>query len=242
MGGDRTDIELPAVQRAFLKKLHEAGKKVVFVNFSGSAMGLVPETQSCDAIIQAWYPGEEGGRAIADVLFGDYNPSGKLPVTFYKNVSQLPDFKDYSMQGRTYRYMTEDPLYCFGYGLSYTTFSIGQASVSKSVLSAKDASDNITITIPVANTGKRDGTEVVQVYVRRPEDLAGPRKSLRGYARVEVKAGATQNAVIALTPESFECFDEQSNTMRPIPGKYEIYYGNSSDDRNLKCIDVTLNP
>ncbi len=242
MGGDRTDIELPAVQRAFLKKLHEAGKKVVFVNFSGSAMGLVPETQSCDAILQAWYPGEEGGRAIADVLFGDYNPSGKLPVTFYKNVSQLPDFKDYSMQGRTYRYMTEDPLYCFGYGLSYTTFSIGQASVSKSVLSAKDASDNITITIPVANTGKRDGTEVVQVYVRRPEDLAGPRKSLRGYARVEVKAGATQNAVIALTPESFECFDEQSNTMRPIPGKYEIYYGNSSDDRNLKCIDVTLNP
>lgn len=146
------------------------------------------------------------------------------------------------MQGRTYRYMTEDPLYCFGYGLSYTTFNIGQASVSKTVLSATNASDNITLTIPVSNTGKRDGTEVVQVYVRRPEDLAGPRKSLRGYARVEVKAGATENAVITLNPESFECFDEQSNTMHPIPGKYEIYYGNSSDDHSLKCIDVTLNP
>ena len=146
------------------------------------------------------------------------------------------------MKGRTYRYMTEDPLYCFGYGLSYTTFNIGQASASKTVIAADDASDSITLTIPVTNTGKRNGTEIVQVYVRRPEDLAGPRKSLRGYARVDVNAGATGEAVITLTPESFACFDETTNTMRPISGKYEVCYGNSSADADLKCIDVTVNP
>ncbi len=240
MGGDRTDIELPAVQRAFLKKLHEAGKKVVFVNFSGSAMALVPETESCDAILQAWYPGEDGGRAVADVLFGDYNPSGKLPVTFYKNVKQLPDFKDYSMKGRTYRYMTEDPLFCFGYGLSYTTFNIGQATASKNELSLADANDKITLTVPVANTGKREGTEVVQVYVKRTADNEGPKKSLRGYARVTVKAGAQANAEITLDAESFESFDDKSNTMKALPGQYEVFYGNSSADKDLKCIEVEI--
>ncbi len=127
-GGDRTDIELPATQRNCLKALRQAGKKIVFVNCSGSAVGLVPETESCDAILQAWYAGESGGQAIADVLFGDYNPSGKLPITFYRNMKQLPDFENYSMKGRTYRYMS-DPLFPFGFGLSYTTFSIGTAQI-----------------------------------------------------------------------------------------------------------------
>ena len=125
-GGDRTTIELPEVQRNILKALKQAGKKVIFVNCSGSAVALVPETKSCDAILQAWYPGQAGGTAVADVLFGDYNPSGKLPVTFYKNTDQLPDFENYDMKGRTYRYMTETPLYPFGYGLSYTTFDISK--------------------------------------------------------------------------------------------------------------------
>ena len=110
-GGDRTDIELPAIQRQLLKALKAAGKKVVFVNFSGSAVGLEPETQTCDAILQAWYPGEAGGTAVADVLYGNYNPAGHLPVTFYKNVSQLPDYEDYSMKGRTYRYRPRTELY-----------------------------------------------------------------------------------------------------------------------------------
>ena len=236
-GGDRTDIELPAVQRQFLKKLHEAGKKVVLVHFSGSAMALVPETESCDAILQAWYPGEEGGRAIADVLYGDYNPSGKLPVTFYKSVKQLPDFKDYSMKGRTYRYMTEDPLFCFGYGLSYTTFNIGNATADNTSIARNG---QVNLTIPVTNTGKREGTEVVQVYVRRTADAEGPAKSLRGYERVNVKAGETKNATITLDAESFEFFDEQSNTMRTMPGDYEVFYGNSSDSKSLKKINVTL--
>lgn len=235
-GGDRTDIELPAVQRTFLKKLHEAGKKVVFVNFSGSAIALVPEVESCDAIVQAWYPGEEGGRALADVLYGDYNPSGKLPVTFYKNLAQLPDFHDYSMSNRTYRYMKEDPLFCFGYGLSYTKFNIGAATASSTIFDAKA----ITLTIPVTNVGKRAGTEVVQVYVRRSEDAEGPRRSLRGYARVTLKPNETRNVEIILDAESFECFDAKTNAMRVIPGQYEVYYGSSSADCDLKCLDVTV--
>ena len=125
-GGDRTNIELPKVQREFLKALKAAGKQVIYVNCSGSAIALQPETESCDAILQAWYPGQEGGTAVADVLFGDYNPSGKLSVTFYKNSEQLPDYEDYSMKGRTYRYFN-DPLFAFGYGQSYTTFEIGEA-------------------------------------------------------------------------------------------------------------------
>ncbi|MEQ1876867.1 MAG: glycoside hydrolase family 3 C-terminal domain-containing protein, partial [Bdellovibrionia bacterium] len=113
-----------------LKTLKAAGKKVIFVNNSGSAIALTPETQSCDAILQSWYGGESGGQAVADVLFGDYNPSGKLPVTFYQSTEQLADFEDYSMKGRTYRFMS-DPLFQFGYGLSYTSFSIGDAQISK---------------------------------------------------------------------------------------------------------------
>jgi beta-glucosidase len=127
-GGDRTNIELPDVQRNFLKSLKQAGKKVIFVDCSGSAIALTPETKSCDAILQAWYSGEQGGNAVADVLFGDVNPSGKLPITFYRNSEQLPDFTNYSMQGRTYRYMN-DPLFAFGYGLSYTNFKIGKAKL-----------------------------------------------------------------------------------------------------------------
>lgn len=150
-GGDRTSIELPKVQRNFLKALKEAGKQVIFVNCSGSAIALTPETETCDAIVQAWYAGQEGGTAIADVLFGDCNTSGKLPVTFYKNDSQLPDFEDYSMKGRTYRYFN-DPLFAFGYGLGYTNFEIGEAKMQ----------GRESITIPVTNTGKRQGTETVQ--------------------------------------------------------------------------------
>ncbi len=154
--GDRTSIELPEPQREILKALHSAGKKIVFVNCSGSAVALTPENDVCDAILQAWYPGEQGGHAIADVIFGDYNPSGKLPVTFYKNDSQLPAFDDYLMEGRTYRYMREAPLYQFGYGLSYTRFDISRPVYS-----------NDKIKVRVKNTGKVAGTEVVQVYMRR---------------------------------------------------------------------------
>jgi beta-glucosidase len=235
-GGDRTDIELPAIQRQCLKELKKAGKKIIYVNCSGSAIGLVPETESCDAILQAWYGGESGGQAVADVIFGDYNPSGKLPVTFYKNISQVPAFEDYSMKGRTYRFMS-DPLYPFGYGLSYTTFSLGKAQASKSELKANES---VELTIPVSNTGKRDGTETVQVYVHKVNDTDGPIKTLKGFQRVELAAGNSGKAVISLTYKSFEFFDRESGKMAVTAGEYEVFYGNSSDAKDLKIIKVKV--
>ncbi|MFQ7706904.1 MAG: xylan 1,4-beta-xylosidase [Bacteroides thetaiotaomicron] len=236
-GGDRTSIELPQVQRDILKALKKAGKKVVFVNCSGSAVALVPEMESCDAILQAWYPGQSGGLAVADVLFGDFNPSGKLPVTFYKNTDQLPDFEDYSMKNRTYRYMTEVPLFPFGYGLSYTTFDISKGRLNKKTISA---GQDLNFKVNVKNTGKYDGAEVIQVYVRKVDDAEGPIKSLRAFRRVPLKAGETCVVSIDLLPTTFEFFDPTTNTMRIMPGKYEIMYGNSSDIPSGNKLSVTL--
>ena len=227
--GDRTSIELPAAQRSLLKALHDAGKKVVLVNCSGSAVALTPELETCDAILQAWYPGEQGGNAVADVLFGDYNPSGKLPVTFYKDDSQLPPFDDYRMQGRTYRFFRGQPLFPFGHGLSYTTFSLGAPSY--------DAEAG-KIRVSVTNTGSRDGAEVVQAYLRKPGDAAGPLKTLRGFTRVELKAGETREVTIDLPPSAFEWWDDQTNTMRVTAGKFEVLVGTSSADQDLQRLEV----
>jgi beta-glucosidase len=235
-GGDRTDIELPEVQRNCLKALKQAGKKVVYVNCSGSAIALVPETESCDAILQAWYGGESGGQAIADVLFGDYNPSGKLPITFYKSVKQLADFEDYSMTGRTYRFMS-DPLFPFGFGLSYSTYLIGNAKLNKPVISANDS---VVLTIPVSNTGKRDGVEIVQVYVHKVGDNDGPIKTLRSFRRLEIAAGKSVQAQIGLSYNAFEFYNRPSGKMTVTPGDYEVMYGNSSDAKNLKVVKVTI--
>ena len=220
-GGDRTDIELPAVQRKLLAQLHEAGKKVVLVNFSGSAMGLEPELESCDAILQAWYPGEEGGNAIADVLFGDIAPSGKLPVTFYKNIGQVPDYEDYAMKGRTYRYFEGEPLFPFGYGLSYTTFEYGQPVVRGKKL-----------TVSVTNTGSCYGEEVVQLYTRRVDDAEGPIKSLRGFKRVALKPGETVKVTFKLDDEVFLSWSEDAQDMVPVHGEWELMVGGSSDALN----------
>ena len=225
-GGDRTNIELPAVQRNFLKALKDAGKTVIYVNCSGSCIALEPETKTCDAIVQVWYPGQEGGTAVADVLFGDVNPGGKLPVTFYKSSDQLPDYEDYSMRGRTYRYFN-NALFPFGYGLSYTTFSVGEGTYQ-----------NFKLTVPVTNTGKRDGDEIVQVYLRNPADVDGPSKSLRAFKRVSVKAGQMVNVTLELTPQSFEFWDAETNTMRVKSGSYELYYGTSSDVKDLRKMAV----
>ena len=234
-GGDRTSIELPKVQREFLKALKAAGKQIIFVNCSGSAIALTPETESCDAIVQAWYAGQEGGTAIADVLFGDYNPGGKLAVTFYRNDAQLPDYEDYSMKGRTYRYF-DNPLFAFGYGLSYTTFEIGEAQ-----LTAGTADNALyTINVPVSNVGHRDGTEVLQLYIRNLSDPESPLKTLRGFQRIDVKAGQTATATLTLSKKSFEFWDAETNTVRTKPGSYEILYGNSSQDKDLKRLQVTL--
>lgn len=231
-GGDRTNIELPKVQRDFLRALHEAGKTVVFVNCSGSAIALEPEMETCDAILQAWYAGQEGGTAVSDVLFGTVNPSGKLPVTFYKRTDQLPDYEDYSMRGRTYRYFS-DPLFAFGYGLSYTTFRFGRAL-------AVAADGGYRLSVPLTNTGTRSGEEVVQVYIRRVADANGPLKSLRAFRRVPLKAGESTTVEIPLSRKSFECFDESTNTMRTLPGDYELMYGNSSRPEDLQTLTVSV--
>ena len=239
-GGDRDDIQLPERQRRMLAALHRAGKRVVFVNCSGSAMAMEPELQTCDAILQAWYPGEQGGRAVADVLFGDCNPSGKLPVTFYRSVSDLPDFEDYHMAGRTYRYFTGDVLFPFGYGLSYTTFAVGRAKLKG--LKAKGQNRRIQgeLLVPVKNTGRREGSEVVQLYVRSLDDPDGPIRSLKGFTRVTLKPGERQTVVIPLTDKTFERFDTRSNTVRFLSGRYQLLYGTSSSERDLQCIDCVV--
>ena len=228
-GGDRTSIELPQAQRDILRTLHDAGKRVIFVNCSGGAMGLVPEQESCDAILQWWYAGEQGGRALADVLFGDYNPTGKLPVTFYKNVDELPDFLDYTMNSRTYRYYQGEPVFPFGHGLSYTTFQIDKPNYA-----------NNKVQVRVKNTGSRDGMETLQVYIRNTADKEGPLKTLRAYRQVELKAGEQQTVAIPLPRQSFEGWDAKTNTMRVVPGKYEIMVGNSSADNALQKTIVSI--
>ena len=232
-GGDRTSIELPQAQRDVLRWLHEAGKKVVFVNCSGGAIAMVPELETCDAILQWWYCGEQGGEALADVLTGRYNPSGKLPVTFYRSTDDLPDFLDYTMKNRTYRYFTGKPLFPFGHGLSYTTFSFSKPTVRMKGNSA-------TVTVTVKNTGKVDGTETVQLYFRRTADKEGPLKTLCGYQQVSLKAGEEHVVNITLPRQRLETWDSQTNTMRFIPGQYQIMAGSSSADSNLQSINVNL--
>lgn len=228
-GGDRTDIQLPQCQRDLVGAIRQAGKRLVFVNCSGSAIALVPEAEACDAILQAWYPGERGGDAVADVIFGDYNPSGKLPVTFYRTVDDLPDFLDYTMRNRTYRYFTGKPLWQFGFGLSYTTFAFGTPEY-------KDGK----VLVSVTNKGKRDGDEIVQVYLRHAGDTEGPLKTLRGFKRVSIKAGETKQVEIDMPRESFETWDNTTNTMRVVGGEYHLMIGNSSSDTDLKLIKVNI--
>jgi beta-glucosidase len=228
-GGDRVSIQLPEKQRNMLRRLHDAGKRVIFVNCSGSAIGLQPELSTTDAILQAWYPGEQGGTAVAKTLFGDYNPSGKLPVTFYKDTTQLPDYENYSMANRTYRYFKGIPVFPFGYGLSYTNFQFGKAKYL-----------NHNLIVPVTNIGKREGDEVVQLYVRALDDINGPIKSLRGFKRVNILPGKTVNVIIETPSETFERFDEKTNTVHFVPGVYRLFYGNSSADTDLKYLDVKI--
>lgn len=224
-GGDRETIELPKIQRDLMKELKRQNKKIVFVNCSGSAVALAPEDSICDAILQAWYPGQAGGTAVAEVLFGDYNPAGRLPVSFYKDDSQLPDFEDYDMLDRTYRYMKEKPLYPFGYGLSYSTFRYKDARIEK----GKKAGDPVAFSFTLTNDSDTDGEEVVQVYVKKTDDYSGPVKTLRAYRRVPVAAGESKRIDFSLDAKAFATFDPESGRMQTLPGDYIIYYGGTSD-------------
>ncbi|MBN1791993.1 MAG: glycoside hydrolase family 3 C-terminal domain-containing protein [Bacteroidales bacterium] len=219
--GDRTHINLPAVQEDLLKELQKTGKPIVYVNFSGSAMALNWENQNLSAIIQAFYPGEATGTALARLLFGDFSPSGRLPVTFYKSVDDLPDFRDYTMDGRTYRYFEGEPLWDFGFGLSYTTFDYKNLQVPATATPGSA----VTIAVDVTNTGKADGEEVVQVYVTDKEASAPvPLRSLAGFKRVFLKAGETRKVEITLKPEHFSLIDKAYNRVVE-PGDFIISAG-----------------
>ena len=232
-GHDRSEIELPEIQQQLLADLDATGKPIVLVNVSGSAMGFGNVESKYDALIQAWYGGQATGEAVADVLFGDYNPAGRLPVTFYASTDQLPDFQDYTMQNRTYRYFKGKPLYAFGYGLSYTTFSYGNAKTA-------GKPQAMTLTVPVTNSGKIDGDEVIQVYVKALDDAGAPIKSLAGFARVNIPAGKTKSVKIQLNKDAFSFYDEATDGLKFKPGRYRILYGGSSLDKDLKSIDIKL--
>ena len=234
LGGDRTSIELPAIQKQLVKALAEAGKKVIFVNFSGSTIALADEDKVCSAIVQAWYPGQEGGTAVADLLYGEFNPSGKLPLTFYADDSQVKEFTDYDMEGRTYRYFRGTPLYPFGHGLSYTSFKYGRPKVK----TLEDGSK--ALVVKVRNKGRRDGDEIVQLYVSRPDDAEGPVKALRGMKRVSLKAREAVKVTIPLDGETFTWWDPEAGRMEYRHGEYVLRVGGSSADKSLKKVKTVI--
>jgi beta-glucosidase len=215
-GGDRTDIALPKAQADLVEALRATGKPVVLVLQNGSALALGP-ANSANAIVESWYGGEQGGQAIADVLTGAYNPAGRLPVTFYQSIDQVPPFTDYSMKGRTYRYFAGKPEYPFGYGLSYTRFSYGPAIVSGS-------GDNRKVSVRITNSGSREGDEVAELYVTPPAGAGLPLRSLKGFERIHLAPGQSQTVTFALTPRDL-AFADTAGKMRTRKGKYQLWVG-----------------
>jgi beta-glucosidase len=232
-GGDRTDVALPAVQQRLLEALHATGKPVVLVLTTGSALGVRWAKENLPAIVVAWYPGQQGGNAVGDVLFGDVSPAGRLPVTFYESVAQLPPFADYAMEGRTYRYFRGEPLYPFGHGLSYTRFEYSGLVLSRS-RAGRD--EPFEVALEVKNVGGRDGEEVVQLYAR---DVESPRpvalRQLRGFERLSLKAGEERRVRFTLVPaRDLATWDEARKAFAVEPGAFEIEVGASSRDLRLR--------
>ena len=231
-GFDRTAIELPEVQENLIRDLHATGKPMVMVNCSGSAMALTWEDEHLPAILQAWYPGQEGGRAVAEALFGDVNPSGHLTVTFYRATADLPAFTDYAMSNRTYRYFTGKPLYAFGHGLSYTKFDFQNGALGSNRIAANDTAK---VTFTLKNSGALDGDEVAQVYFRHVNSsVPQPKLALCGYARVHLKAGESRNVTIDLPATRLRYWDAEKKQYVVESGEYEILVGAASDDIRLK--------
>jgi beta-glucosidase len=231
-GGDRTTIELPSVQTDLLKALAGTGKPVILVNCSGSPMALPWEVGHLPAILQAWYPGEQGGRAVGKILFGDVNPSGHLPLTFYASTADLPGFTDYSMSNRTYRYFSGKPEFAFGHGLSYTKFDFKNGKLeSKSI----PADGTAKVTFTVKNTGKLDGDEVAQVYYRHVNSrVSQPKLALCGFARVHLKRGESSEVAVEVPATRLRCWHTDKKQYVVEPGDYEILIGAASDDIRLK--------
>ena len=225
-GGDRTTLDLPKVQEDLIRAIAATGKPVILVLLNGSAVSINWEDQHLPAIVEAWYPGQAGGTAIADVLFGDYNPAGRLPVTFYTSVKDLPDFGDYAMAGRTYRYYKGHVLYPFGYGLSYTTFYYDNLQVTPPA----KPTDSLRLTVRVTNTGPTEGDEVAETYVSALNArVPVPIRSLRGFRRIHLQPGQTTTLNFTIAPDAFTVIDDQMQRVS-LPGKYSIAVGGGQSD------------
>jgi len=225
-GGDRLDIQLPETQTELIREIQKLGKPTILVLLNGSALAFNWEAENIPAIIEAWYPGQAGGTAIADVIFGDYNPAGRLPLTFYKSIDQIPAFDEYDMKGKTYRYFEGQPLYEFGYGLSYSTFEYSIKNAPEEI----NANENIRISVDVKNSGKMDGDEVVQLYVSLPESkLKKPIRSLQGFKRIHLKAGETKTVDFTLKPSQFAARTDE-NVAIVEPGKVLLSIGGKQPD------------
>ena len=218
-GGDRTSLDLPKPQQELLERLHATKKPIMLVLMNGSALSVNWAAKNIPAIVEAWYPGGDGGHAVAGLIAGDYSPAGRLPVTFYQSASQLPPFGDYRMDGRTYRYFKGEVLYPFGHGLSYTTFNYKAPSLSAKAIKAGDA---LKATVELTNAGKRDSDEVVQLYIAKPGDKAKP--TLAGFSRVNVKAGQRRKVTLKVDARALSQVDEQG-VRKVVPGAYTLHLG-----------------
>ena len=229
--GDKPDLKYPGLQSDILRTAYESGKPVVLISMTGSAMELEWESEHIPAIIQAWYPGAQGGRAVADLLFGEYSPEGKLPVTFYRSGDELPDFTDYSMKNRTYRYMQDEALYPFGYGLSYTSFSQGETGTDTDRISS---GKKITVRTCIKNTGQMAGSQTVQVYVKALRE-GTPNAQLKGLKKVFLQPGEEKEVVIELPDTAFALYDENGQRVLE-PGTYAVYAGMQQPDARSSCL------
>jgi beta-glucosidase len=220
-GGDRVIIGLPEVQERLIERVHALGKPTVLVLLSGSAVSVTWAAENVPAIVQAWYPGQAAGEAIADVLFGDYNPAGRLPVTFYRSVDQLPPFESYAMKGRTYRYFDGEPLYAFGHGLSYTRFGYGNLQLPESVV----AGEGVSVSVDVENAGPRAGEEVVQLYLTDVDaEVPVPLRSLAGFTRISLEPGERRSVSFELSPRQLSLIDPDWKRVI-VPGTFEVSVG-----------------
>jgi beta-glucosidase len=220
-GGDRTKIDLPDIQQNLIKAVYATGKPVVLVLLNGSAIATNWESKNLPAIIEAWYPGQAGGEAIADVIFGDYNPGGRLPVTIYKSLNDLPPFEDYNMKNRTYRYFKGEPLYPFGYGLSYTSFEYSNLKIEPDICDG----DTVKINVDVKNSGKLAGDEVVQLYVSNlGSPYPVPIRSLQAFKRIHLLPGETKTIKLTVRPDAFSVIND-NNERVILPGKFLISAG-----------------
>ena len=234
-GGDRTDLDLPEVQQQLLEAVAKTGKPMVVVLLNGSALAVNWAHQNARALLEAWYPGQSGGQAMAETLSGKNNPAGRLPVTFYTGVVQLPAFDDYSMANRTYRYFKGKPLYAFGDGLSYTSFAYSGLKLSTTNIKA---GETLTAEADVKNTGSLAGDEVSELYLVPPQNPISPRHALAGFERIHLAAGETKHIIFHLDPRTLSQVDEKG-TRAVTAGNYKLSLGSSQPDGDLGSASVS---